>query len=68
MELKMETFIPLIKTIYHFAAFSILLYIIFGVKISCRNQLFIKIFLFLMMIFHLYDTYWFLFQKGDAPI
>ena len=56
--------IIIVKTIYHLLSALLLLYLVFRSSL----YIYIKVFLFLMMIFHFYDTYWFFTQDGNAPI
>lgn len=54
----------LAKTLYHLFAASILFYILYKINFN----LFIKCALFIMMLLHFYDTYWFFTHEGNAPI
>jgi hypothetical protein len=54
----------IIKTSYHLFATLFLIYLVFYIK-----NLYIRIILIFLAIFHLYDTWWFLNnEKGNAPI
>ena len=53
----------IIKTSYHFLATIFLLYLAFTLK-----NIYIRLVLIFLAIFHLYDTWWFLNNEGNAPI
>ena len=55
----------IIKSSYHLFATLFLLYLIFFIK---NIPLLCKIILLLLSIFHLYDTWWFFNNSGNAPI
>jgi len=55
----------IIKSSYHLFATLFLLYLVFFIK---NMPLFCKIILLLLAIFHLYDTWWFFNNTGNAPI
>ena len=55
----------IIKTSYHFFCFVFLL----SIALLLKNiNIIIKILLIFISIFHLYDTWWFLNNDGNAPI
>ena len=54
----------IIKTSYHLFATIFLTYL----AITLKSNIFIKIVLIFLAIFHLYDTWWFLNNDGNAPI
>lgn len=54
----------IIKTSYHLFATLFLLFLVYYIK-----NIYIRIILIFLAIFHLYDTWWFcLNEKGNAPI
>lgn len=53
----------IIKTSYHLFATIFLLYLIFNL-----DNLIFQIIILFLAIFHLYDTYWFMNNEGNAPI
>ena len=53
----------IIKTFYHLFATIFLLYLAFTLK-----NLLIRLILLFLAVFHLYDTWWFLNNDGNAPI
>lgn len=55
----------IIKSSYHLFATLFLLYLAFFIK---SIPLFCKIILLLLVVFHLYDTWWFFNNTGNAPI
>jgi hypothetical protein len=55
----------IIKTSYHLFATLFLLYLVIYIK-SLNNIC--KVILVFLAIFHLYDTWWFLNNEGNAPI
>ena len=54
----------IIKSFYHFVASVLILYVVFYVKIN----IVLKVLLFFIAIFHLYDVWWFYNNDGNVPI
>lgn len=55
----------IVKTSYHLFATLFLLYLVFFIK---EIPMICKIILIFLAIFHLYDTWWFFYNSGNAPI
>jgi hypothetical protein len=55
----------IIKSSYHLFVSLFLIYLIFFIK---NLSLTIKIIITFISLFHLYDTWWFLNNDGNAPI
>ena len=53
------------KSSYHLFAAILLLYIVFYFT---KLNIFLKVLLFLVAFFHLYDVWWFYNNDGNAPI
>lgn len=57
--------IKLIKLCYHLFCFLLLFYLAFYLSFV---NLYIRISLFIISLFHLYDAWWFYYHDSNAPI
>lgn len=62
--MNLDQFIVLLKTLYHLVAALVLFYILY--KINFKQVM--KSILFVMMLLHFFDAYWFYTHEGNAPI
>jgi TRAP-type mannitol/chloroaromatic compound transport system permease small subunit len=65
MDLKNMNTNKIIKTSYHLFASLFLLFLVYSLD---EYNVIIRILLLLIAIFHIYDTWWFLHNEGNAPI